>query len=56
MCAARTEADLLSLGRLPEAQVEVLPEEFHWHVDETPLEAASGYTVLWGLFPPGLGK
>ena len=39
------EADLVSLGGLPEAQVEVLPEEFHWHVDETPLEAASGYTV-----------
>ena len=39
------EADLVSLCGLPEAQVEVLPEEFHWHVDETPLEAASGCTV-----------
>ena len=39
------KADLLLLGGLSEAQVEGLPEEFQWHVDETPLEAASGYTV-----------
>ena len=38
------ETDLLSLGGLPEAQEGVLPEEFLWHVDETPLEAAPGYT------------